>query len=79
MRADSVKEALARENEFLAETLEADYATRDTNDGSTYCNNCGAPQPKRRGAKWQHDPLCTVAFLRDRAREHRSAKATEKT
>ena len=50
---------------ILAEEIEAGFATRDTNDGSTYCSQCGAPQP-RRGA-WKHDPMCTVMTIRDRA------------
>ena len=53
----------------VAEEFEADFATRDTNDGSTYCIQCGAPQPKR--GKWKHDG-CPVALLRERASKKRS-------
>jgi len=50
-----------------ADELEADYVTRDTNDGSTYCRDCGAPQ----AAPWEHDG-CAVALLRARAEALRS-------
>lgn len=58
--------AFARnEMRMLAEEIEAGFATRDTNDGSTYCSHCGAPQPKRR--TWVHDPMCIVTTIRERA------------
>lgn len=60
-----VRAAIRNELRIVAEELEAGFATRDTNDGSTYCSQCGAPQPKR-GA-WKHDPMCTVVTVRDRA------------
>lgn len=58
-----VRAAIRDEFRILAEELEAEYATRDTNDGSTYCSNCGGP---RRGRTWRHDPECTVAEIRKR-------------
>lgn len=46
--------------EEAAEAEEAECARRDTNDGVTYCINCGAPQ----GNPWPHDDGCVVARLR---------------
>lgn len=50
----------------LAEEIEADFATRDTNDGSTYCSQCGAPQPRAPKRRWRHDPMCVVETVRGR-------------
>jgi hypothetical protein len=73
-----VHAAVRDELRILAEEIEAGWATRDTNDGSTYCSQCGAPQPKR--GKWKHDPCCEVEIIRQRSAVYayrRSAKATE--
>lgn len=60
IRAEARREALLE----AAEEFEASFATRDTNDGSTYCSECGAPQ----GVPWTHDS-CPVAVLRAKAAE----------
>ena len=54
------------EMRLLAEEIEAGFATRDTNDASTSCCECGAPQPRPKRA-WKHDPMCTVSTIRERA------------
>jgi hypothetical protein len=69
IHADRVRGRMKTTNEVLAELaeeVEADFAARDTNDGSVYCRHCGAPQPKRPGRRWRHDPSCVVETIRGR-------------
>lgn len=73
-----VEDAVRTELRIAAEEIEAGFMARDTNNGRTYCTQCGTEQIKRRpkGQTFRHDPECPIAMLRRRAHNYDLEKAS---